>query len=351
MSAAGEGASVVVIGAGQAGLATGRMLQKEGIDFTILEAGQRATGSWPAYYDSLTLFSPTAYSGLPDLAMPGEPDAYPRRDAVAAYLEDYAAHFALPIRFGARVAAVSPIGNGGLAVQLGDGETMMAASVVAATGTFGAPHIPMIEGASSFGGTVVHSAAYRRPADFAGQRVIVVGAANSAVQIAAELAGHARVTLATREAIRYAPQRLFGKDVHFWFKWFGIDATNLFSDQGTPVLDDGRYRLAIAAGRPERKAMFKAMTANGVIWADGREEAVDAIIFATGFRPDLPFLPAGVAFDGAGRLRQRRGASTALDGLYFVGQPGLTRFASGVLRGVGHDAAGVVRQIARRLRA
>src|SRR3546814_3061255 len=68
--------------------------------------------------------------------MPGEPDAYPRRDAVAAYLEDYAAHFALPIRFGARVAAVSPIGNGGLAVRLGGGETMMAASVVAATGTF-----------------------------------------------------------------------------------------------------------------------------------------------------------------------------------------------------------------------
>src|SRR3546814_3076605 len=80
--------------------------------------------------------------------MPGEPDAYPRRDAVAAYLEDYAAHFALPIRFGARVAAVSPIGNGGLAVRLGGGETMMAASVVAATGTFGAPHIPVIEGRS-----------------------------------------------------------------------------------------------------------------------------------------------------------------------------------------------------------
>src|SRR3546814_17929804 len=102
------------------------------------------------YTTHIRSFSPTAYSGLPDLAMPGEPDAYPRRDAVAAYLEDYAAHFALPIRFGARVAAVSPIGNGGLAVRLGGGETMMAASVVAATGTFGAPHIPVIEGASSF---------------------------------------------------------------------------------------------------------------------------------------------------------------------------------------------------------
>src|SRR3546814_17925307 len=97
--------------------------------------------------------------------------------------------------------------------------------------------------------------------------------------------------------------------------------------------------------------MFKAMWADGVIWADGREEAGDAIIFATGFRPDRPFLPAGVAVDGAGRLRQRRGASTTIDGLYFVGQPGLTRFASGVLRGVGHDAAAAVRRITRRLAA
>ena len=340
-------APVVVIGAGQAGLAAGRMLQKEGLDFTILEAGDRASGSWRAYYDSLTLFSPTAYSALPDRAMPGDPEAYPRRDAVADYLEDYAAHFALPLRYGARVAAVDPTNEGGFVVGLESGEAIAASAVIAATGTFGSPFIPAIDGADRFGGAVLHSAAYRRPADFAGQRVIVVGAANSAGQIATELAALARVTLATREAIRYAPQRLLGRDVHFFFKWLGIDATNLFSDQGTPVLDDGRYRLAIAESRPERRPMFKAMTTKGVIWADGREEAVDAIIFATGFRPDLPFLPAA-AFSADGKLLQRGGASTAIDGLYFVGQPGLTRFASGVLRGVGHDAAAAVRRIKRR---
>src|SRR3546814_16688730 len=92
------------------------------------------------------------------------------------------------------------------------------------------------------------------------------------------------------------------------------------------------------------------MTAEGVIWADGREEAVDAIIFATGFRLDLPFLPAA-AFSANGKLLQRGGASTTIDGLYFVGQPGLTRFASGVLRGVGHDAAAAVRRLKRRLAA
>ncbi|WP_222943094.1 flavin-containing monooxygenase [Sphingopyxis sp. OPL5] len=343
-------APVVVIGAGQAGLAAGRMLQKAGLDFLILEAGDRASGSWRAYYDSLTLFSPTAYSALPDRAMPGDPNAYPCRDAVADYLEDYAAHFALPIRFAARVASADPDNESDFVVRLESGEAIAASAVVAATGTFGSPHMPAIEGAAGFGGTVLHSAAYRRPTDFAGQRVIVVGAANSAVQIAAELAALARVTLATREAIRYAPQRLLGRDVHFFFKWLGIDATNIFSDQGTPVLDDGRYRLAIAEGRPERRQMFKAMTTEGVIWADGREEPVDAILFATGFRPDLPFLPAA-AFSPDGKLKQRGGASTAIDRLYFVGQPGLTRFASGVLRGVGHDAAAAVRRIKRRLAA
>src|SRR3546814_19297864 len=100
---------------------------------------------------------------------------------------------------------------------------MMAASVVAATGTFGAPHIPVIEGASSFGGTGVHSAAYPRPTDFAGQRVIVVGAANSAVQIAAELAGHASVTLATREANRSPPPRPFVTAGTFLINRFGIE--------------------------------------------------------------------------------------------------------------------------------
>ena len=342
---------VVVIGAGQAGLATGRMLQRAGIDFMILEAGQRAAGSWPAYYDSLTLFSPTAHSSLPDRAMPGDADAYPGRDAVVAYLEDYAAHFSLPIRFGARVASVTCGDGAALDVRLENGSTLAASAVVAATGTFGAPYLPSIEGADRFSGKILHSVSYQRPADFAGQRVIVVGAANSAVQIAVELARHARATLATREAVRYVPQRVLGRDVHFWFKWTGIDATNIFSDQGTPVLDDGRYRLAIDEGRPERRPMFVAMTEEGVIWADGREEAVDVIIFATGFRPDLPFLAEGTAFDERGRLRQRRAASTAIDGLYFVGQPGLTRYASGALRGVGHDAANVVRQIARRLRA
>src|SRR3546814_9531533 len=111
---------------------------------TLFRSGEHASGSWRAYFDSLTLFSPTAYSALPDRAMPGDPEAYPRRDAVADYLEDYAAHFALPIRYGARVAAVEPTNEGGFVVGLESGEAITASAVLAATGTFGSPFIPAI---------------------------------------------------------------------------------------------------------------------------------------------------------------------------------------------------------------
>src|SRR3546814_5932539 len=167
---------------------------------------------------------------------------FKKKTAYGMLISDWSSDVCSSGLYGARVAAVEPTNEGGFVVGLESGEAIAASAVIAATGTFGSPFIPAIDGADRFGGAVLHSSAYRRPADFAGQRVIVVGAANSAVQIATELAALARVTLATREAIRYAPQRLLGRDVHFFFKWLGIDATNLFSDQGTPVLDDGRYR-------------------------------------------------------------------------------------------------------------
>src|SRR3546814_20258525 len=102
--------------------------------------------------------------------MPGDPDAYPRRDSVADYLEDYAAHFALPIRYGARVASVEPTNESGFVVGLENGEAIAASAVIAATGTFGSPYMPVIEGAAGFGGTVLHSDDYRRPTDFRSEK-------------------------------------------------------------------------------------------------------------------------------------------------------------------------------------
>lgn len=339
---------VIIVGAGQAGLAMGRVLQKAGASFEILEARARPSGSWPDYYDSLTLFSPAAYSALPDLPFPGRPDVYPRRDEVAAYLERYADTFDLPVRTNATVVAAAPR-TGGWRVRTADGAERRSRALVVASGTFGSPYTPEIPGAEAFRGEMLHAAAYRRPEPFAGKRVVVVGAANSAVQIATELAELADVTLASRAPVRYAPQRLLGRDVHFWFKLLRVDESRL-SDQGTPVLDQGRYRRALAAGRPARRPMFTAFHAEGVAWADGTKTAADAVIFATGYRPHLPFLDGLPIRTADGGLRHTNGASH-LPGLYFIGQPGLRRFASATLRGVGGDAEIVARQLLTELRA
>ena len=338
---------VIVIGGGQAGLATGRALQKKGIEFAILEAGDRPSGSWPKYYESLHLFSPVRYSSLPEHELPGDPDEYVPRGRVADYLAEYSAHFSLPVLTQKRVNSVTKASDGFL-IETQSEEPIRAGQVVVATGTFGNPHVPSLLNQERYRGTILHSSEYLNARQFAGKRVIVVGAGSSAVQIAVELAEVADTTIATRKPIKYFPQRLFGRDVHFWLQTLRIDSTNLFSDKGS-VLDDGRYRKRIEAGHPARRPMFSAFTEDGVVWSDGMSERIDVVILATGYRPDIPFLSGLRVQDRKGRIDHRDGAANQVPGLFFVGQPGLRKFASATLRGVKEDADAVVRLIERRL--
>jgi putative flavoprotein involved in K+ transport len=346
----------LVIGAGQAGLATGYQLQRGGRSFTILEAAAQPGGSWPHYYDSLRLFSPARFSSLPGLPFPGAPERYPARDEVIDYLRQYAEHFHLPIVTHARVVQVARDGEV-FTVQTGDGRTFQARSLIATTGAFHRPYLPNVPGQDAFRGAVVHAFAYRDPALFQDQRVIVVGAGNSAVQIATELAQVARVTLASREPVRFVNQRPYGRDIHFWWWLTRFDTRPLDSALGTwlnrladgkgpRVLDTGIYRAALAAGKPDRRAMFTSFTDSGIIWDDGSAEDVDTVIFATGYRSNLAYLAPLGALDGEGQVLQRHGVSLAVPGLYFVGLSNQRTFASATLRGVGSDAAVVVRHLA-----
>ncbi len=336
----------IVIGAGQAGLAAGYYLQQAGLRFLILEAGNEPGGSWPHFYDSLSLNTTARYSSLPGLPFPGQPDRYPRRDEAAAYLRSYAAHFALPIVTGAWVAKIERSGRF-FQITTGAKGSFKARTIVAATGSFGQPHLPSLPGQAEYGGQILHTAQYRRPESFGGQRVVVVGGGNAAVQIAVELARVAHVTLATRHPLRYLPQRLLGRDIHFWLQLSGLDRSQWLDDRSMPVFDTGAYRAAIAAGRPDHRPMFERFTPNGIIWRDGRQEKVDAVIFATGYRPHLPYLAGLGALDDAGRVRQHRGVSTAVPGLYYVGLPKQRTAASATLRGVGADARLVVNYLRR----
>jgi putative flavoprotein involved in K+ transport len=338
----------IVIGGGQAGLAAAYALRARGLTPVIVEAGAEPVGSWPRYYDSLTLFSPARYSSLPGMAFPGDPDHYPHRDEVVDYLRNYADCLGAEVRTGHRVDTVTEDGNG-FTVHAA-GETALAANIViAATGGFSSPYRPALPGLDTFTGKVLHTSDYRAPTSFAGGRVIVVGAGNSAVQIAAELTEHAHVTLATRHPVKFAPQRPLGRDVHFWSAAIGFDHLPighlLRTPPTSPVNDPGIYRAAIGAGRPDQRRMFTAVEGGEVVWTGGKRESVDVIVLATGFKPSLSYLRDLGALDGNGTPRQSRGLSTTHAGLGYVGLEWQRSFASATLRGVGRDAEYVVRRL------
>ncbi|GAB3177572.1 flavin-containing monooxygenase [Streptomyces incanus] len=349
-----EHVDVVVIGGGQSGLATAHALLRHGLRPVVLEAAGRAAGSWPRYYASLTLFSPARYSSLPGMPFPGaDPDRYPHRDEVVAYLTAYAGRLDADIRTGHRVAAVRRTGDA-FEVELEGGSRLSARAVVAASGSFGRPHRPALPGLEEFTGQVLHAADYRSPEPFTGQRIVVVGAGNSAVQIAAELAHTATVTLASRNPVKFAHQKILGRDLHFWLTRTGLDIAPLGRLVRTPptqlVIDDGRYRAALAAGGPDRRAVFTGADGAKLLWPDGTREEADTILLATGYRPDLPYL-AGLdgALDESGRPQHREGLATSVPGLAFVGLEWQRSLSSNSLRGVGKDAARVARHLAAHL--
>ncbi|WP_415764754.1 flavin-containing monooxygenase [Pseudomonas sp. ZB1P45] len=336
---------VIVIGAGQAGLACGWHLRQQHLRFLILDAESKPGGNWRNYYDSLRLFSPAAYSSLPGMPFPAEAKHYPLRDEVVRYLEQYAEAFQLPIRQNIRVEQVWRE-DGVFRLQASDGQRFSSKALVVCTGGFSQPFIPDIQGLECFRGQRLHSANYRNVEDFSGQQVVVVGAANSAVQIAYELAQVSSVVLATREPIRFFPQKIFGVDFHAWLRWTGLEKTRWLDDQSTPVLDHGTYRRAMKQGLFDHKPMFSEVTSTGVIWADGQHTEVDSLVFATGFRPNLGFL-AGLQVAGNESLVQCNGQAEHVPGLYFVGLPKQRNFASATLRGVGSDASHIIPSLMR----
>jgi putative flavoprotein involved in K+ transport len=340
----------VVIGGGQAGLAAGYHLKQIGLNFVILEAGDQPTGSWSRYYESLKLFSPARYSSLPGLPFPGDPEHYPCRDEVVAYLSDYAAHFELPIVTKSRVQRVSKE-NGFFYVMTADGKQYQSRSVIVATGSFNRPHVPPFPGQEAFKGELIHSASYRHAIPYRGKRIAVVGAGNSAIQIAVELAQVAHVTLTSRTPIKFQRQRILGRDIHFWLKVTGLDTASSLSttSRSISVLDTGKYQAAIRLGKPDYKPLFLRFTPDGVIWSNGCHEQIDTVLFATGYEPNVDFLTDLGAVDADGQPQQKAGIAK-LDGVYFVGLSGQRSLASATLRGVGADAQYVISHLVRHLR-
>jgi putative flavoprotein involved in K+ transport len=337
----------IVIGGGQAGLASAYYLKKSGLKYIILEASDQARGSWPKYYESLTLFSPANYSSLPGLQFPGDPNHYPTKDEVISYFNEYTKYHKLNVRTGEKVTRVSKNGKD-FAIVTEKGSVFNSKAIIAATGAYSYPNIPVIDGSEGFKGKIIHSSEYKNAEEFNNQRVIVVGGRNSAIQIAYELAKVSIVSIATRKPISYIPQRILGKDIHFWLKVTGIDTLpygRRFS-MNTPVMDTGIYKIAILNKRPDSKPMFANYTEEGVMWSDGGEEKVDSVIYATGYQPNVSYLTSlKDAINHSGNPLQTKGISTTVDGLYYVGLSGQRSLSSATIRGVGADAKYVVKHL------
>jgi putative flavoprotein involved in K+ transport len=338
-------ASVVVVGGGQSGLAAARALRELRMPAVILEASDRPAGSWPRYYDSLRLFSPAGYSSMPGMPFPGAPDRYPGRDEVADYLERYAARLDVEIQTSTRVQTIRQDGREFIVVTEG-GRALRASGIVAASGSFANPYRPSFPGEEAFTGELSHVADYRNPAPYAGQRVIVVGAGDSAVQVANELVPVATVTLATRHPVRFIPQRLGGEDIHYWLRETGFDtlpAEWLSKITGGSVVTDSvGFQQTLADGRVDRRPMFTALDGDQVVWSDGQREPVDAIILATGYRPSLDYLRELGALDAGAAPIHVRGISSTHVGLVYLGLEYQRSFASNTLRGVSQDARAVI---------
>jgi putative flavoprotein involved in K+ transport len=336
---------VVVIGAGQAGLAIGHLLGRQGRRFVIVEAADSVGSAWRSRWDSLVLFTPRRYDTLPGLAFPGDPDGYPTRDEVIAYLERYSAHFQLPIALSSPVRSLRRQGD---AFVLEAGERrLLADQVIVATGPFQVPNMPALADGLSDEVFQTHSTGYRRPADVPEGRVLVVGGGNTGFQIAKELAATREVHLAIGSRQKPLPQRLLGRDLFWWLTKLGLLSKTVETRLGQRL--QSRDTLIGSSPRQVKRhgvqVRPRAVRADDrtVGFADGTELEVDAVIWATGYRPDHSWIELPVT-DDDGRLRHRRGV-TEVPGLYFLGLSWQHTRGSALLGFVADDAAFIAEQL------
>ena len=188
-----EQIETIVIGGGQAGLAVGYHLHRNGLPFLILDENPRIGDVWRNRWDSLRLFTPAAYSGLPGMPFPGPRSAYPTKDETAVYFEVYAERFGLPVRTGVKVDRLSDTGDG--FVVTAGGDQFFADNVVVATGAYQHPNVPSFS--TQFDNNIVqlHSTEYHNPDQLREGGVLVVGAGNSGAEIALDIASHHQVWL------------------------------------------------------------------------------------------------------------------------------------------------------------
>jgi putative flavoprotein involved in K+ transport len=344
----------VVIGGSQSGLAVGYHLRRRDLSFVILDENDRIGDAWRKRWDSLRLFTPGRYDGLPGMPFPGSPSSYPSKDETADYLEAYAREFALPVRTGVKVDRLSKAGDR-FEVSWGE-HTLLAENVVVATGAFNNPRVPAFARELDERIVQLHSKEYRNPSQIQKGGVLIVGAGNSGAEIAIELAPHHKIWLSgpdtgqepTRAgsrldrlitpilwlvATRLTVKRALGRKLRDQF---------LDPPRGIPL---GRVRRKdFAPAGIERVPRMTGVMNGCPVLEDGKVLEVSNVIWSTGFTRDYDWIDLPLSTH-IGLPIHDRGIVESAPGLYFVGLPFLYSLSSALLGGVGRDAAHIVEHI------
>lgn len=354
-----EQTDVLIVGAGQSGLALGYHLQRRGRQVLLVDRNERIGDSWRARWDSLKLYSPASRDGLPGLSFPAGRTAYPTKDEMADYLEAYTARFELPVRLETEIESLTQE-DGRYVAHTGDSR-IEAETVVVASGVFEKPHVPSFAEELSSTITQLHSSAYRNLEQLQDGPVLVVGASHSGADIAYEAASRHEVVLSGRDTGQL-PASIESRRGRMLFRGLFFAGTHILTVDtpmgrrmrthvrhgGAPLL---RYRRSDLRGAGVERVLERTVgVQDGLPVLDGgRVLDVRNVVWCTGFRPDFAWIRLPLETGEDGYPVQYRGASTT-PGLYFVGLPFLHSFASMLIGGAGRDAERVAEQIAARPR-
>jgi putative flavoprotein involved in K+ transport len=352
---------VIVVGAGQAGLSVGYHLARTGLRFLLLDAHRRVGDAWRERWDSLRLFTPAQFDGLDGMPFPAPPGYFPTKDEMADYLEAYAARFELPMLGGVRVDRLVATERG-FRLEAGD-RVFEAGQVVIAMSSFQRGVAPAWADELDPSILKLHSSGYRSPAQLRPGRVLLVGAGNSASEIALELARSHPLVMAGRDTGE-VPFRISG----FWARFvlarlifrvlfhriltirtpMGRRARARMLRRGDPRI---RVRAAeLAAAGVERTSRVAGVRGGRPLLEDGSVLEVANVVFCNGFRPDFSWLELPI-FDEHGEPRHAGGIVEDAPGLYFVGLRFLYSYSSAMIHGVGRDAARIAAAVSARAAA
>ncbi|WP_066055034.1 flavin-containing monooxygenase [Robertmurraya korlensis] len=332
---------VLVVGAGQAGLAMGYYLKKSKRSFLILDQSSVIGESWRKRYDSLTLFTPRIYSSLPGLILEGNQESYPTKNEISEYLSLYAKTFSLPVQLNTYIMKLEEK-DYSYVLTTNKGE-FRARNVVVATGPFQKPIIPEFYKNLLKGIMQLHSSKYKNPSQLKEGITLVVGGGNSGAQIAAEIAEDRNVYLSVGHPLRFLPQDIGTKSIFWWFDKLGVLKVNVNSKIGKYLknMPDPIFGFELKEKIKQGKVTIKprVMSAQGsqVAFDDGSLLKVNNIIWSTGFKADYSWIDIPSIFDNNGLPIHERGV-TSKKGLFFLGMPWQYRKGSAILQGVGMDA-------------